>query len=89
MIPKRRLGRLEVDYPKEQFTEGWGLYFEEGWEIHDIFALTIIAVLPSLIFLILWSVYKLDVSAASGVASYIVSVIVLFSGLVVTGAGTT
>lgn len=76
-----------MDDTKEQSVEGWGLYFEEGWDAHDIMVVLVIATLASLLFLILWSVFMSDVSAASGVAAYIIAVTFPLFGFVVTRAG--
>lgn len=71
-IPKRIIGALQGK--PIQPTEGWGLYFQEGWNekviIHILFALFL---LGSLVFGILWSILKMDIQGAFGVSAYIVT----------------
>ena len=55
--------------------EGWGLYFQEDIDISTIIAVVFIALfVASLLFLVLWTIFKDDIQGASGVSAYIVAV---------------
>jgi hypothetical protein len=85
-IPKLRGTALAVDAKKE-LAEGWGLYFEEGWDLNDIMTLFGLIFIASLVFLVCWSKYTSDVSAASGVSSYMITVAGIAISLLVIRAG--
>jgi hypothetical protein len=56
-------------------SEGWGLYFQEDIDISTIIAVVFIALfVASLLFLVLWTIFKDDIQGASGVSAYIVAV---------------
>ncbi|KAH6863015.1 hypothetical protein B0T12DRAFT_1488 [Alternaria alternata] len=85
-VPKRKGTTLDVD-PKTELTDAWGLYFEEGWDPNDIMTLFSLVFVVSLIFLVCWSKYTSDVSAASGVSSYMITVAGIAISLLVIRAG--
>jgi hypothetical protein len=85
-IPKLKGAALAVD-PKKELAEGWGLYFEEGWDINDIMTVFGLVFIASLVFLVCWSKYTSDVSAASGVSSYMITVAGIAISLLVIRAG--
>jgi hypothetical protein len=69
LLPKRICG--EMRGKAGQPAEGWGIYYQAGWD-RDMIAFVIFAVflLGSLLFSILWSTFKMDVQGAFGVSSY-------------------
>jgi hypothetical protein len=68
-IPKRLANRLEAK--PDDSEVGWGIYFHEGWHWEAVFGLLLlVGFTGSLLFAILWSVFKQDVQGAFGVASY-------------------
>ena len=79
-IPKKLKERLQT-CPINLTSEGWGIYFLEGWHLGIIailgFAILLVA---SLTFLICWSVLKHDVQGAVGIATYIMAFITLGIG---------
>ncbi|KAI5374350.1 hypothetical protein J4E82_006920 [Alternaria postmessia] len=85
-VPKRKGTILDVD-PKTELADAWGLYFEEGWDPNDIMTLFGLVFVVSLIFLVCWSKYTSDVSAASGVSSYMITVAGIAISLLVIRAG--
>ncbi|RYN24956.1 hypothetical protein AA0112_g8843 [Alternaria arborescens] len=85
-VPKRRGTTFDVD-PKTELADAWGLYFEEGWDPNDIMTLFGLVFVVSLIFLVCWSKYTSDVSAASGVSSYMITVAGITISLLVIRAG--
>jgi hypothetical protein len=85
-VPKRKGTTLDVD-PKTELADAWGLYFEEGWDPNDIMTLFGLVFVVSLIFLVCWSKYTSDVSAASGVSSYMITVAGIAISLLVIRAG--
>jgi hypothetical protein len=85
-LPKRKGTTLDVD-PKTELVDAWGLYFEEGWDPNDIMTLFGLVFIVSLIFLVCWSKYTSDVSAASGVSSYMITVAGIAISLLVIRAG--
>ena len=55
-------------------TKGWGLYYEEGWNIGVIILVTAgVVTLGSLLFGVCWTVLKDDIQGAWGVSSYMVT----------------
>jgi len=71
-IPKRMCGKLGAC--GQVLTEGWGLYYEEDWNIG--LAVLIIAgmvILVSLLFGICWTSLQSDIQGAWGVSSYMVT----------------
>jgi hypothetical protein len=71
-LPKRITGELQE--PVKEPTEGWGVYFHEGWD-SDIITLLVFVMFSagSLIFGILWSYLKMDVQGAFGVSAYVLT----------------
>lgn len=71
-LPKRTCGELKGK--AGQPAEGWGIYYQEGWD-KDIITLVVFAVflVASLVFGVLWSKYKMDVQGAFGVSAYIMA----------------
>ncbi|KAI8938042.1 hypothetical protein NX059_005714 [Plenodomus lindquistii] len=71
-LPKRICGKLQgrIGQP----AEGWGIYYEEGWD-RDLIILVIFSLflLGSLLFGILWSRYHFDVQGAFGVSAYMIT----------------
>lgn len=78
--PKKRKNKLEIC--QEQHTNvGWGIQIVEGWIIRRIWLLTLTLFLfGSLVFGVCWSVFQQDVQGAFGVASYMVTFVVLVVG---------
>ncbi|CAI9637395.1 unnamed protein product [Alternaria burnsii] len=85
-VPKRKGTTLDVD-PETELADAWGLYFEEGWDPNDIMTLFGLVFVASLVFLVCWSKYTSDVSAASGVSSYMITVAGIAISLLVIRAG--
>ena len=86
LVPKRNWGELNgrADEP----TEGWGFYFEEGWDFDVLVNVALVVfMLASLLFGILWTVLKSDIQGAFGVSSYIVTLSGLIIAFVVRQAG--
>jgi hypothetical protein len=71
-LPKRTRGELqgEIGHP----AEGWGIYYQEGWD-RDIITLTVLVVfvVASLLFGVLWSQLQFDVQGAFGVSAYMIA----------------
>lgn len=79
-IPKRMCGQLEA--AGKVLTEGWGIYYEEGWNIGVIIIATAgVVVFASLLFGIGWTVLWDDVQGAWGVSSYMVTTCALIVAL--------
>lgn len=79
-IPKRNCGELKADGKIP--TDGWGLYYEEDWNIGLILgAIAAISILTSLVFGICWTVIKADIQGAWGVSSYMVTTCALVVAL--------
>jgi hypothetical protein len=63
---------------------GWGLYFEQGWDLRKMAKLYFLVVgLGSLLFALLWTVLQKDIQSAFAIASWMVtlggSVLALFA----------
>ncbi|KAF1831737.1 hypothetical protein BDW02DRAFT_38240 [Decorospora gaudefroyi] len=72
LVPKRTCGELGggTDEP----AEGWGLYFEEGWDVDIILGIIIfMIVLGSLMFGVCWTVFESDIQGAFGVSGYMIT----------------
>jgi hypothetical protein len=80
-LPKRICGELQGK--AGQPAEGWGIYYKEGWD-RDMITLVVFVVflVASLVFGILWSVFKFDVQGAFGVAAYMVGVCAILVPLI-------
>lgn len=72
-LPKRTCGELQGQIGKP--AEGWGIYYQEGWDC-DIIALVILilCLAAGLLFAVFWSRYRLDVQGAFGASAYIMAV---------------
>jgi hypothetical protein len=68
-LPKRTCGLLQGT--SGQPAQGWGIYYEEGWD-RDLIILTVFVVFlsASLLFGVLWSKYHSDLQAAFGVSAW-------------------
>lgn len=85
-IPKRICGKLRGD--RGSPAEGWGLYFEEGWDVDAVLCFAVVSlVLASLLFGICWNVLEKDIQGAFGVASYVVTLSGMIIALIVRAAG--
>ena len=72
-FPKRICGQLRGT--PDQPAEGWGIFYQEGWDILKIMWLFIILfIIGSLIFGILWSIYQNDIQGAFGISAWWVTV---------------
>lgn len=82
-FPKRTCGRLRGEFTMP--VEGWGILFQEGWDWPAIWSILLMFfVLPSIAFLIFYTVFKGDVQGASAVAAYWVAVGTIFLGYIAT-----
>lgn len=82
-LPKRTCGELygKVGQP----TEGWGIYYKEGWDRDKITLIVfILFVSGSLLFGALWSKFKMDVQGAFGVSAYMVAACGILVSLIAT-----
>lgn len=78
-IPKKLKGKLEEKLDDD--VNGWGIQFEEGPDWSKIWtAMTVVFVLGSVLFGILWSVFEQDVQAAFGVSNWWISLCTVFLG---------
>ena len=86
LVPKRFIGELKADL--DHPTEGWGFYFQEGWDFDLIITISfVVFILGSLLFGICWSVLKHDIQGAFGVSAYMVTACGLFVAFVVSKTG--
>ncbi|CAI6335686.1 unnamed protein product [Periconia digitata] len=71
-LPKRTRGELQGKVGKP--ADGWGIYYEEGWD-RDIITLVVVLlfIVSSLVFGVTWSYFKMDVQGAFGVSSYMMA----------------
>jgi hypothetical protein len=67
-LPKRTKGKLAVK-PIGR-TPGWGIFFEEGWDLAKISSIVVLVVLGSLLFGLLWAVLKKDAQGAFGISAW-------------------
>lgn len=80
-LPKRMDDTLQPGL--NSFLPGWGIYFEDGWNLKAIYFLVSLAtIISSLIFGICRSIFKLDVQGAFGITSYWVATVVMGLGFV-------
>ena len=80
-LPKRICGELHGK--AGQPAEGWGIYYQEGWDRDTITLIaTVVFFLGSLLFGILWSMFKMDVQGAFGVSAYMATACSLLVSLV-------
>jgi len=88
LVPKRLVGELTGTGGYGQPREGWGLYFQEGWDIDLIITISfVVFILGSLLFAVCWSVLEHDVQGAFGVSAYMVTACGLFVAFVVNKTG--
>jgi len=80
-LPKRICGELHGEIGEA--VEGWGIYYQEGWD-GDIIKLVIFMMflIGSLLFGVLWSCFKMDVQGAFGVSAYVITAGAIFIQLV-------
>jgi hypothetical protein len=72
-LPKRICGELQGEIGKP--AEGWGVYYQEGYDRDTIFlVIFIVFVAVSLLFGILWSRFQFDIQGAFGVSAYIMAI---------------
>lgn len=71
-LPKRLKGELVGKLGKP--ADGWGIYYEEGWD-RDIITLVLVSmfIASSLVFGVTWSCFKMDVQGAFGVSAYMMA----------------
>lgn len=68
-LPKRAHGKLKPGGDPQ--PEAWGIYFKEGWDETKIWYIVGLGFfLPSLLFAILWAVFKDDIQGAFAIASW-------------------
>lgn len=68
-LPKRACGKLQNEYIN--LTEAWGIFYKEDWNWARIWWILALGFFPpSLLFGVLWTVFKQDISGAFGVASW-------------------
>jgi hypothetical protein len=82
-LPKRTCGELHgrVGDP----AEGWGIYYQEGWDRDKVTSiLFILFLLGSLLFGILRSKFEMDVQGAFGVSAYMISACAILISLIAT-----
>ena len=86
LVPKRTTGELKADL--DQPTDGWGFYFQEGWDFDLIITISfVVFMLGSLLFGICWSVLEHDIQGAFGVSAYMVTACGLFVAFLVSKTG--
>jgi hypothetical protein len=71
-LPKRNCGKIQAT--GQVSAKGWGLYYEEGWNIGLIIVVIVGITIPaSLLFGICWTIARTDIQGAWGVSSYMVT----------------
>jgi hypothetical protein len=71
-VPKRTQGELRGGAKVP--AEGWGLYFEEGWDVDMILGIIILIILlGSFLFGICWTVLESDIQGAFVVSGYMIT----------------
>jgi hypothetical protein len=79
-LPKRNCGEMQATGRVP--AEGWGLYYEENWNIGLIIVVIVGITIPaSLLFGICWTLTKTDIQGAWGVSSYMVTTCALIVAL--------
>lgn len=72
-LPKRTKGEL-LGKP-DQRAKGWGIFYEEGWDLLKIGWLVFLVIfLGSFLFGVLWAVLKKDTQGAFGIAAWWVTI---------------
>jgi hypothetical protein len=71
-LPKRTCGEIQGRAGRP--GEGWGIYYQEGWD-RDLITLVVFVLFlsGSLLFGVLWSTLKMDVQGAFGVSAYMIT----------------
>ena len=86
LAPKRTLGELMAGI--DQPTDGWGLYFQEGWDFDLIITISfVIFIVGSLLFGVCWSALESDIQGAFGVSAYMITACGLIVAFVVSKMG--
>jgi len=86
LVPKRVAGELSAGI--DQPSEGWGFYFEEGWDFDLIITISfVVFIVGSLLFGVCWSVLEHDIQGAFGVSAYMVTACGLFVAFLVSKTG--
>jgi hypothetical protein len=79
-LPKRNCGGIQAT--GREPAQGWGLYYEENWNIGLIIVVIVGITIPaSLLFGICWSLKKADIQGAWGISSYMVTTCALIVAL--------
>lgn len=85
-LPKRIGGELQGSVG--ELAEGWGIYYQEGWDGDIITMLVFVMFLMgSLLFGVLWSCLEMDTQGAFGVSAYIITAAGILISLVAVRAG--
>ena len=72
-LPKRTKGKLTGKGNRR--AKGWGIFFEEGWDLVKIAWLYFLVVfLGSLLFAVIWAIYQKDVQGAFGISAWWVTI---------------
>jgi hypothetical protein len=72
-FPKRTKGELAGTLA--QRAKGWGIFFEEGYDLLKIaWLVSLVSFLGSLLFGVLWAVVRKDVQGAFGISAWWVTV---------------
>jgi hypothetical protein len=80
-LPKRICGEIQGKAGRP--AEGWGIYYQEGWDRDVITLVTFVLFLVgSLLFGVLWSKFQMDVQGAFGVSAYMITACGVFISLV-------
>ncbi|KAF1953588.1 hypothetical protein CC80DRAFT_494485 [Byssothecium circinans] len=80
-LPKRICGELQGSASEP--AEGWGIYFQEGWNGDIIMTLVfILFLMGSLLFGALWACLKMDLQGAFGVSAYMMTANTILISLV-------
>jgi hypothetical protein len=72
-LPKRTKGEL-IGEPRKR-AKGWGLFYEEGWDMFKIMLLVAVMVFGSFLFGVLWSILQKDVQGAFGISAWFVTIV--------------
>lgn len=68
-VPLRIGARLATR--EDEMREAWGLYFEEGWHLRTICTVvSVLLLIASLLFGVIWTLVKSDIQGGFGVAGY-------------------
>jgi hypothetical protein len=71
-VPRRICGELQGTIGRP--ADGWGIYYQEGWDFDIIiFLIFILFLMASLLFGVLWSKFHFDIQGAFGVSAYMMT----------------